>query len=110
MLKNAYFREKIVKIVTLSEAPPPNPRSSPAAGDSALRPPLAITTLSSSFLTYNAFYCSQTKNNYSKCSAFASFALFATIFHFKLHSFCWRGRKNISCARVQGTLPIMPLT
>jgi len=27
------------------------------------------------------------KNNYSKCPAFASFALFAPIFHFKLRSF-----------------------
>jgi len=31
------------------------------------------------------FIALKQKNNYSKCSAFASFALFASIFHFKLH-------------------------
>jgi len=32
-------------------------------------------------------------NNYNKCSAFASFALFAPIFRFKLCSFCWGGAR-----------------
>jgi len=34
------------------------------------------------------------KNNYSKCSAFATFALFAPIFHFKLRSFYCRGAQE----------------
>jgi len=44
------------------------------------------------------------QNNYSKYSAFVSSALFAPIFHYKLCSFCSRGRKNISCPRALGTL------
>jgi len=51
-----------------------------------LLPLLTIANLSSSFLALNAFYYPQRQQtNYSKCSAFASFAL---IFHFKLYSFC----------------------
>jgi len=61
MLKNAYFLGKTVKIVSASEAPPPNPRLPPAAGPqtSALLLPLTITTFSSSFLVLNAFYSAQ---------------------------------------------------
>jgi len=39
------------------------------------------------------FIASQRKNNYSKCSAFASFALFTPMFHFKLRSFGKEGAR-----------------
>jgi len=43
-------------------------------------------------------------SNYSKCSAFASFALLHLFFNLNSVSFVERGRKNISCPRAQGTL------
>jgi len=43
------------------------------------------------------------QNNNSKCSTFAS-SVFCTFFHFKLCSFCWRGRKNISRPQAQDAL------
>jgi len=68
-----------------------------SAGGWELRPqtpelllPPAITTLYSSILTHKMRIIAPqgSKNNYSKCSAFPSFALFAPIFRFKLRSFC----------------------
>jgi len=48
-----------------------------------------ITSLSSSFLALNAFYhTKRDRNNYSKCSVFASSALLHLFFHIKLCSFC----------------------
>jgi len=44
-------------------------------------------------------------SNYSKCSAFTSFALFHPFFfNSNSVSFVEGGRKNISCSRAQGSL------
>jgi len=96
---------KIVKISAASGAPSPDPR---------VVTPTCYYDFPSSFLLHNTCYCPQRKKIttvqflfYS--SAFVSFALFALVFHFKIYCLCWRGRKNISCLMVQGTLA-MPLT
>jgi len=94
MLKNAYFLEKDVK-------------NRLSVGSSALESPLAtpallllptVITLSSSFLALNTVYSLKKKNK------FRFFKIFEAIFHFKLCSFCWQVRKNISCPRAQDTL------
>jgi len=43
-------------------------------------------------------------SNYSKCSAFAPFAVLHLFFNSNSVSFVNGGRKNISCPRAQGTL------
>jgi len=89
------FWEKTVKIVSASGALPSDPR--------AFIPP-TITTLTSSFLVLNAFYSAKKEpNNYSKCSAFAYFALLHLYFCLNSVSFVEGGRKNIPCPRAQGT-------
>jgi len=45
MLKKTYILEKSVKFVSTWGAPHPNPHMSPAAGGSALRPPLCYSQL-----------------------------------------------------------------
>jgi len=100
-------------------------------GGSALKPPFApgscgwgirsqtlalllsptIITLSSVFL--NAFcYPKKEQNNYSKCSVFASSALFHLFFTSNFVVFVDRGRKIIPCPRAQDTLatPLSPPT
>jgi len=64
MLKNAYFWEKTVKIVSASGAEPPFASSSWGfrTQTPALLLPPTITTLSSSFLVLNAFYSAQKRN------------------------------------------------
>jgi len=106
MSKNAYFWNKNVKMATL----PPLSNPQPPDQTHALLLLLIIASLSSSFLALNVFYYSQKKqDNYSRCSAFASSAAFALIFHFKLFCFCWRVWCNsICCLRAQCTLA-MPL-
>jgi len=85
MLKNVYFWEKTVIFSSASGAPPSNPRLRPPAGGwgllAVVNPP-AITTLYSSILIHTCVLLPPkgSKNNYSKCSAFASSALFAPIF------------------------------
>jgi len=67
--KCVFLKKKTVKIsAALGESEPAF-----ASGSWGLRPqtpalllPLAITTLSSSFLTQNTFYCPQRKNNYAQ--------------------------------------------
>jgi len=64
MLKNAYFYEKTVKIVSASGAPPPNPRLPLAAGGFALRPPpcysrLLLQLCQKFVFVLNAFYSAQ---------------------------------------------------
>jgi len=81
MLKNAYFLGKNCKNL-----------------------PPTITTLSSLFLMLNAFYFAKKSSNYSKCSAFASFALLHLFFNSNSISFVEGRRKNIFCPRAQGTL------
>jgi len=44
------------------------------------------------------------KNNYSKCSVFASFTILHLFFTLNFVIFVDVGRKNISCSRAQGTL------
>jgi len=110
MLKNAYFWEKTVKFSSASEAPPPNPVCLRWLGirpqTSELLLLLAITTLYSSILTYKMRFIAPkgSKNNYSKCSAFASFAIFAPIFTLNSVVFVDRERKNIFFSRAHGTL------
>jgi len=62
--------------------------------------PPTITTLSNSFLMHPQRKITEV----NVCFCFIS--TFAPIFRFKLCSFCWRGCKNISCPRTQGTLAI----
>jgi len=45
----------------------------------------------------------QEPNNYSKCSAFASYALLHLSFNLNFVSFVEGGRKNISCPKAQGS-------
>jgi len=103
------FWEKTVKIISASGAPLPNPRLPPAAGDSDTDPRVVTPAY---YYNFVGFVSS------AKCILFSSkkkqvttanilpllLPHFAPIFSFKLCKFCWRGYKNISCPRAQGTL------
>jgi len=103
MLKNAYFYEKSVKIASTLGAPPPNPRLPP-------RPQVVTPAYCYNFVEYfSSAKCGllsleKEKNNYSKCSAFAFFALLHLFFTSNSVVFVDGERKNVSCPRAQGTL------
>jgi len=111
MLKNAIFMEKSVKIASASGALHPNPRLPPAAGGSAPSPRVVtpasycynfVESVSSTKCVCNLQ--KKKKNNYIKCSAFASFALLHLLFTSN-SVVCVDGeRKNVSCPRAQSDL------
>jgi len=104
------FLEKTVKFVSAAGAPPPNPRLPPAAGSSAPNPRVVTPTYYYNFVEFIFSWkmrfipLKKETSNYSKCSAFASFALFHLFFNSSSLSFVEGGRKNISCPRAQSTL------
>jgi len=80
--KNMHFGKKYRSRRSVGGgAPPPTPRSWPPASLQTFPACNSITTMSSSFLALNAFFTiDKEQNNYSKCYAFASSALFHLIF------------------------------
>jgi len=112
MLKNAYFLEKTVKNRLVSE--PPNPRLPPSAEGSAHRSPrcnfcLLLQFCPVHFGSAKIVKCvllpsKKEQNNCSKCSVFASFALFHLFFTSNSIRFVDKERKSIFCPRAQDTL------
>jgi len=105
--KFLFFRKKSTKIAVVSSVPPPEtPFVSGGWGFRASASKSRIVThvcyynFVEFFLALNAFYFYRNK----AILYFFFFRTFAPVFHFKICSYCWRGRKNISCPRAQGTV------
>jgi len=90
MLKNAFFSKIRLSAPTIPRLPQ--------------TPRVVIFAYYYSIVEMRFITFKKEQNNYSKCSVFASSALFHLVFISNSILFVDRGLKNISCPRAQGTL------